>query len=112
MQQGLDPGIFVFTGLLLAESSRGRLLGAVELTERQPSHRTGGPRPISNGHVVEGRREVPLSVGKLDGVGHEDARLGLRTATRERAALTTSRRWRRWRLRGSTSTPSTRHLKQ
>ena len=55
-----------------------------------------------NRHVVERTSEVPLSVGKLDGVGHEDPRLGLRTATRERAALTTSRR--RWRLRGSTST--------
>ena len=55
-----------------------------------------------NRHVGERTSEVPFSVGQFYGVRHEDPRLGLRTATRECAALTTSRR--RWRLRGSTST--------
>ena len=75
---------------------------SVELTERQARHRTGGPRPISNRHVVERTSEVPFSVRQLNSVRHEDPRLGLRTATRDCAALTASRR--RWRLRGSTST--------
>jgi len=60
-----------------------------------------------NRHVVERTSEVALAVRQLDGVGHEDPSLGLRTATGECAALTTSRRWR---PRGATSTPSTRHL--
>ena len=64
---------------------------AVELTERQARHRRRRPRPISNGHVVERTSEVPFSVGQFYGVGHEDPRLGLRTATGECAALTRRR---------------------
>ena len=36
-----------------------------------------------NRHVVERTSEVPFSVRQFYGVGHEDPRLGLRTATRE-----------------------------
>ena len=42
--------------------------------------------------MVERTSEVPFSVGQFYGVRQEDPRLGLRTATRDCAALTTSRR--------------------